>query len=233
MLPTFCPLPHRGLLGLTGPDASALLQGTCTQDVRLLESQPLLYAAHLTPQGRLMCDFLVFQHNSMLVLDVATTHLLPLAKSLHRYSVGLQVELHDMSANWQQGLSATATPHSYADPRHPQLPQRVYAPKTMAYTPQHDETLFWADFHLGIADGVLDNPHGKALPAELGLDKTAISFTKGCYVGQEVTARLHHKAKPTKQLYKCTYTNHAPTGTPVMAAAVEAGWLGRSHHGHA
>jgi hypothetical protein len=225
-------LTDRALLGLTGPDAKELLQGTFTQDISLLENQPLIYAAHLSPQGKLLHDIFLWQEEGWLYLDVFRPRLMELASALHRYQVGLRVEFHDMRDDFHLYASPE---EGLRDPRLGHLGCRLYRRQPLPAESVSPVSAYHAwRIALGVPDAAIDNPAGKALPAELGLNHlNALSFTKGCYVGQEVTTRLHNRGSPKKRLYLCDYTGNAPAETPIRAAGAAVGWLGSHAEGTA
>jgi hypothetical protein len=223
-------LTDRAVLGLTGPDARPLLQDTLTQDINRLEQTPLLYTALLSPQGKLLHDAFIWQDNDWLYLDVHQPRLMALAASLHRYCVGLNVDFHDLTNEVQ--IYATLK-DGQPDPRLQNLGCRLYT-----RTPQPAAAPV-AAYHahrvsLGVPDPALEAAASKALPAELHLHHLdALSFTKGCYVGQEVTTRLHTRGTPKKYLYLADYAGTAPPGTPVLAGSATVGWLGSHSEGKA
>ncbi|MDD9912716.1 MAG: hypothetical protein OXR68_08235 [Alphaproteobacteria bacterium] len=197
----FVHLSNRGILALTGKDALDLLQGALTQDVRKLADTPLLYATHLTPQGKLVTDVFLWQQDDALMLDVHVDMLMPLAQSLNRYCVGMDVEFEDLSADYCVCADISPTPtHGCSDPRHTALGSRFYA--TQCPSSSSLDVYEAYRISLGIPDVFVDFPNQNFLPAELGLHHlNAIDFDKGCYVGQEVTTRLHRRGTPKKALY--------------------------------
>lgn len=223
-------LSNRSILKITGPDGVQLLQGTTTQQIKAEEGQAL-YTAHLSPQGKFLFDFFVYpQQDESLWIDCAKEELMDLAKALHAYAVGLNVEFEDLSethaiyAQWEKGPPA---PQAIEDPRHPALGHRLVSRENVPT----NATLAEYNAHriyLGIPDGAVDAIKNKTLPAELGLEfLNGVSFSKGCYVGQEVTTRMHHRTKPKKRLYKITLQQPGPLaiGTPIVSEAAEAGFM--------
>jgi hypothetical protein len=206
-------LESRGLLGINGSDAADFLQGAITNDITKLMPNDALYAAHLTPQGKFLFDFLIYSHNNMFLLDCSKAQLMPLAQSLHKYAVGRAVEFHDMSDDFSVYAAPFGTvPNGAAlvvdDPRHAQLPKRVIMPNGAAgiadgITKKAESEFETSRLELAIPDGNQDAISGKTLPAELGLDElNGVSFKKGCYVGQELTTRMKHRTTPKTRLFK-------------------------------
>jgi|GEM_PF-824999 len=226
-------LPDRALLGIEAPTQTAaknFLQPLLTQNIHKLSSAPLLYSAYLTPQGRLIADLFLFMHPqnpNIICLDVAKPMLMPIAQKMNQATLGQKIHFHDFTQDAtisatisEEGATAspskTETTLTTPDPRHHSLGSRHYnfTPPTIT-SPLHQElqTYHAHRIKLGIPDVHYDAPPQKALPAEVGLEHlNAIDFNKGCYVGQEVTARLHFKSKAKKTLY------HSPIRTPNSSA---------------
>ncbi len=225
-------LASRALLGLKGRDAHELLQATCTQDVRKLANTPLLYGAHLTPQGRLVGDFLFFEQDDYLMLDIHKDALMHVARGLHKFKAAMDVSFEDLTDDYAVLVNMATAGEGLPDPRLPALGRRVYAPQvpTEAVDEMNFETV---RIQAGVPDGWLESPVGKALPAELGLQYLqGIAFDKGCYVGQEVTARLQFRGAAKKAVYLCDYAGDAEPHTSVtLATGNDAGWLGSHANG--
>lgn len=231
-------LTDRTLLGLTGADTHAVLQSTLTQDITLLNAATPLFAAHLSPQGKVLGDMLISTDGTMVYLDVAATIAMDIARSLHTYSIGQNVEFHDCSdthqitAIWGEDAPTTAIP----DPRLAALGWRIVQPLG---TDLPGTAASLAAYHAhriacGVPEVGVDVSPGQALTAELGYEHLhGVSFEKGCYVGQEVTARMHHKTQPKKRIHQVAYHGEAPAGTPITKGGREVGWLGSTGHGQA
>ena len=224
MTHTFLALPNRGLLGLSGSDSLAFLNSVCTQKV--LPGVAVHYAAHLTPQGRFLFDFFIYQpEENLILLECAHDTLMNLARSLHTYAIGQKVEFGDASADYQvlvalnngdaaaplQGTLPTGALHG-TDPRHPQLGTRILCPQTTPHTASTNAQPYETRrIQLGIPDCARDAQHGKTLTAELGLEYlNGVHFAKGCYVGQEMTARMHFRTQPKKKLYQVIFDVGSP-----------------------
>jgi hypothetical protein len=220
------PLAHlsdRSLLRISGADARAFLQAMVTHDVGLLaEGQPLATGL-LSPQGKALFAFLLHAEGDDILLDCDAAVADALAKRLAMFRLRRAVAIArtDLAVFAAWGDSAPDTP---ADPRLAALGRRWVAP-VGAHAP--DATL--ADWHAHrITLGVPDQ-------AEIGTDDllwletnarelNAVSFTKGCYVGQENTARMHHRDKVRKRLLPLRLAGPAGDGR-VMAGDREAGTL--------
>lgn len=228
--------PERSVIAMEGSAARTVLQGIVTNDVGRLAEDRLVYAALLTPQGKYLFDFFLLPgEGDAVLIDVATERAAALAQRLGMYclrrdarvtgAAGLQVALV-----WGAAPEATAGARVFADPRDPALGWRVYAPDAEAVLgqiPRADPADYTA---LRVAHGVPETgvelvPDDSYI-LEAGFERLAgVDFRKGCYVGQEVTARMKHKAELRKRLVRVAIEGEAPAGTPVTADGRPAGTL--------
>jgi hypothetical protein len=230
-------LTDRGLLGLSGPDAKTFLQTMVTCSLSQLSVATPLYGAHLTGQGRFLYDFFIIETPTHILLDVHKDALMPLAKALHSYQVQNRVDYDDMSDEYS--IYANISPEKpinhilndmiYADPRLNTLGTRLIISKNEG---QPETTLRLADYHahriaLGVPDGSIDATIGKTIVNEMCLaDLHGIDYKKGCYVGQELTARTHFRTQPKKRLMQVTFEGAAPSaGTSIKRGNLEIGTL--------
>lgn len=210
------PLPHalsdRALLAISGADALPFLQGLLTQDVSLLARDGIQFAALLSPQGKILHDMFLVADGSRLLLDVAAGQAALLCKRLQLYKLRAQVTIADASDRVQVSLLPVGR-GGMADPRHPALPYRLYA------ADRHPEALSAAEARAAmlaaaVPDSAVDFAPDSVVAMDAGYDLLhGISFTKGCYVGQEVIARMHYKQIARKGFYRLT----APNGTQRLA----------------
>lgn len=226
-------LTDRAVLAVTGAEAAPFLQGLVTNDVAKLNPGSSTYAALLTPQGKIVTDFLIHRTDDGFRLDVAATQAADLLKRLTLYRLRAPVGLEDVSAT--QAVFAAwgevaATP---ADPRFHALGARwIAAPDSL--TPDAD----LADYQihrlaLGVPDSA-DTANQFALDANLE-ELHGLDFKKGCYVGQEVTARMKHKASPRRRLAPVvTEGDLPPPGTRIVnGSGADAGDLASGFGAHA
>ncbi len=235
-------LSDRTVLDLTGPDASSFLNGLVTQEITALGIGEARYAGLLSPQGKALFDmFVVGGPDGGLQLDVAAARAPDLLKRLTMYKLraAVTLKLRDdlaVAAGWGD----TAAPdNSWPDPRLADLGWRVHTPFPLILRLEQaqraerskDDGAHLADYHAHrISHGVPDT-------ADIGIDQllwleangdllNGVSFTKGCYVGQENTARMHHRSKVRKRICRVTYTEGLPvSGTKIFAGEKEAGHL--------
>lgn len=210
----FVSLPHRGAVRIAGPDRRAFLQGLITNDVGLLDSSPsaMVYACLLTPQGKFLHDFFMTEQDDMLFLECeASARAADLAATLNKFRLRSKVQIEHI----ENKAVFVSLDGQHRDPRHPALGARSYARPD-----ECDEAPFaeW-DRHritLGIPDGSRDMVIGQSTMMECGLDRlNALSLTKGCYIGQELTARMHYRGLAKRHLIPVQTTGPAlpPPGT--------------------
>lgn len=201
----------RRILRLSGRDTETFLQGLITNDIARLKDG-LVYAALLTPQGKYLADFILAQRGDDILLDVAEPLADDLIRRLTMYKLRADVTISESDLNLQRG---TGTPPADAasDPRHPALGWRRYSSDQTS-----DDGSDWDAIrvaHCIPATGIELTPDSFIL--ELGFDVlNGVDFRKGCYVGQEVTARMRHKTELRKGLRRVRIDGHAPPGTPIL-----------------
>ncbi len=205
-------LPHRGVVTIGGIDRVKFLQGLVSNDVRRATAENAIFAALLTPQGKFLHDMFILADADALWLDIEAELALDLIARLSKYKLRSAVSLTYMSDKY--GVAACLAKPDFGmatpDPRHADLGWRVIAPR--ATLPTQDEAGFIAHdrlrLSLGIADGSRDLVVGESLLLEGNFDRlNGVDFTKGCYMGQELTARTHYRTLIKKRLQ------------PVMAAS--------------
>lgn len=203
----------RHILRLSGPDRIDFLQNLVTNDVTKAAPDRLIYAALLTPQGKYLADFIIHATQDALLLDVAQSHAPLLAQRLTMYKLRAKVDLDDAP------LSVSYDDQGLPDPRHPSLPHRLYGTKSHAPDPTELRVA-----HVIPETGIELTADSYIL--EAGFERlNGVDFRKGCYVGQEVTARMKHKTTLNKGLMRLQISGAAPVGTPIMAENRQAGTL--------
>lgn len=197
----------RTIIALTGDDTVHFLQGILTQDIAKLAAEKIQFAALLSPQGKILHDMFVIDAGAVggdagtVLLDTPFLFKDTLLKRLAMYKLRAKVKIADVSDSWHL---AYVTEGGLADPRHPQLAHRLYG------TAPEPSTVTDIDYHaqrlaLGVPDSAYDFAPDSVVAMDGGYDLLhAISFTKGCYVGQEVTARMHYKSIARKGFYILT-----------------------------
>lgn len=225
----FSPLPHRSLLRLQGADSRSFLQGLITADIGSLTPQTPLYTALLSPQGRYQFDFLIATDDHFLYIDVDQDRLSALVQRLSLFRLRAQVTWEVLTdwavyALWPAvPAPATAPAQAWQDPRVPTLGARWLGPMHEWATYQQQASLAQTNLQEAplsayeqrrIQLGVPQYPHDlvvdKTIILEARFDALgAISWTKGCYMGQELMARTRHQGEVRKSLFPV----QAPPGT--------------------
>lgn len=229
-------LTTRALLRISGADALKTLHSVCTQDVLNLPESTLRYGALLSPQGKFLYDFHIVRLGTPaeIYLDIAKEKLMKIAQHIHKFGVGADIEFDDLSneytltALWGNGAIPGLT-----DPRTPQLGTRIYSQKD-AKMPHYCAASYAAHtIKLGVPD-FTSTTLSKAYPSELAFeDLHGISYNKGCYVGQEVAARLKFKSTPKRRLFIAELKAPSPQpiniGTPVYDTTKAIGEVVNAH----
>ena len=220
----------RSILSLTGADALSFLQGMVSNDVLPLGKGPgIVWTALLTPQGKYLADFFVIKTSDSLLIDIKSTFAEPTLRRLTMYRLRADVQITPTELAITRGLGP-APVSAFADPRHPALGWRGYGlPGT---TPGID----WDDIrvtHCIPETGIELIPDDSYL-LESGFERLhGVDFRKGCYVGQEVTARMKHKTELRKGLVRVRISGTASVGTPILAGDKPTGTLFTQSGDHA
>jgi folate-binding protein YgfZ len=239
-------LDDRGVVQVSGDDARKFLNGLFTTDVGKLTPGDARFGALLTPQGKIIIDFLVTQLPSTeagerFLLDCPRALAQALTDKLNVYKLRAKVAVANLSdqlgviALWGGAASATLEA-SFTDPRHPGLGARVIAPQ---------ETLTDIAARLGaeivgpdiyeahridcsVPRGGLDFMYGDAFPHETNMDRLhGVDIGKGCYVGQEVVSRMHHRGTTRTRTAQVLLDGPSPEpGTPITAGDKTVGTMG-------
>jgi folate-binding protein YgfZ len=221
MFEGFVKLPGRGLITVTGEDRYTFLQALVSNDLGLLQTQTSLYACLLTPQGKFLFDFIIYRDGDRLLLDCeGGERAEALLKRLKMYKLRSKVEM-TLAGDISVYVSAQGT---YPDPRHPALGCRsLQKPDNLTEHPFST----WDEYRirLGVPDGSRDMVPEQSSLIECNIDRlNGISFTKGCYIGQELTARMQHRGLAKKHLYPTEWETAPPaSGTDIQVDGKLAG----------
>ena len=213
---------QRRVVKLTGNDALPFLQGLVSNDVLNLAKAPgLIWTALLTPQGKYLVDFFVANTGTDLLLDLPEAYADSTVQRLMMYRLRADVHLAPTAIHVARGLGP-APEGAMPDPRHPALGWRLYGPAAPQTPVDWDAVRVQ---HVIPETGIELIP-GESYLLETGFDRLhGVDFRKGCYVGQEVTARMKHKTELRKGLVGVTLTGPVPCGTPVLSEGKEAGFV--------
>lgn len=212
-------MADRVVLALTGPDRIDFLQGLITNDVNRAQGG-IIYAALLTPQGKYLADFFVIGEPERLLIDVAAFQAPALLQRLTMYRLRAAVQLAELPMVVSRG-TGTPPDGALSDPRDPALGWRVYGDTDLSDATDWDSLRVT---HLVPEAGRELTPDTYIL--EAGFERLhGVDFRKGCFVGQEIVARMKHKATLRKGLVRVHITGHAAPGEPIMSGDRVAGTL--------
>lgn len=219
-----CRLSDRAVISLSGPEARDFLQNLITNDVGKLEPGLGLYAALLSPQGKIGFEFFLVEGEGALLLDVAATAREALLKKLKLYRLRAKVEITPRDElGVYAGLAGDAARRavSFVDPRLAALPARsIGAVAEMPAGLPGPEAYHDLRLALGVPEAG-DFGFEKIFALDGGLDELhAVSFDKGCYVGQELTARMKHRATTRKRPLLVTAAAELPPSGTQLAGDI-------------
>ena len=213
-------LTDRAVIRLSGEDVRGFLQGLVTNDVTALAPDRPLWAGLLSPQGKALFDFILWADGADVLIDCEADAASDLARRLTLYRLRRKIVIEPqpaLSVHW-----SAAGSDGVCDPRIPELGRRWLAP---ASGEAAQRAWLAHRLRLGVTEG----------PGELGSDKTlwlecnakelnGVSFTKGCYVGQENTARMNYRNKVNRRLFVVPAERPGPRSRihyPQLGLAVE------------
>ena len=250
--PSFALLESRGVLAVAGEDARTFLQGLVSNDVNKIGERRAIYAAFLTPQGKYLHDFFMVEHGGSILMDCERDRLADLQRRLSIYKLRAKAALADRSSElavavlfgdgWAKSVGigevpGTAAPAfggvAFVDPRLVDLGGRAILPREGAAERlaqaglRHVEPAGYDVRRLqcGVADGSRDLVIDRSILLESGFDElNGVDWDKGCYMGQELTARTKYRGLVKKRLVPVAIEGPAPApGTPIVSDGKEAG----------
>lgn len=225
-----CRLESRNLVEVGGPEASDFLDRMITQNTKVADGRTAAFGALLTPQGKIISDFLVVrQENGGFLLDAPAAGAPELRKRLTMFKLRADVTIEASSLVVYAGTGESpATGLVATDPRHPDLGWRLYAPEG-AFATNADEATWQAHrISLGIPEAGADLPLLDAFPHDLAMDSlNGVDFGKGCYVGQEIVSRMRYRGTARRRpVTLLAEEDLPPAGTEIMIGGRVAGHLG-------
>jgi folate-binding protein YgfZ len=241
-------LPHRQLLRLTGDDTIPFLQGLISNDISHLDEGRMLYSALLSPQGKFLHDFFIVRWKGIYWLDCDASRMPDLQARLMLYRLRSKVTIEpagdDMvvAVAWDAEIPAVTNPDYVVavDPRLASMGVRAVGTREALEHYLGAETALpaaaydaWRISH-AVPDGIRDMIADKSLLLEFGYEQLhGVDFNKGCYVGQEVTARSKFRAQLKKALYlvRAESGDLPEAGTQILGGEVVAGELRSSAGG--
>jgi tRNA-modifying protein YgfZ len=221
-------LKDRAVIALEGGEAREFLQGLITNDIAQLQPATGVYAALLTPQGKILFDFLIAEGDGAILLDCAKSAADALLKRLtmYRLRARIGIELRPQLSVYV-GLSGRPAERAitFADPRLPALgPRSIGAAAEMPDFLEGPAAYHAQRVTSGVPEGT-DFGSDKIFALDAGLEELhGVSFDKGCYVGQELTARMKHRGTARKRILGLKAENALPPpGASILSGATEIG----------
>ncbi len=243
-------LSDRGAVSVTGADAAKLLQGLITNDIEATNNltatgRPCaIHAGLLSPQGKILFDFFVAIAPDGFVLDVGLDKASDLVQRLTMYKLRADVAIADVTANYKVlalwGKDACSSGETvgtvaFDDPRLSDMGLRILAETRFATdiaSATNGVNVLASEYHahrisLGVPEGGKDYDFGGAYPHEANFDMfNGVSFTKGCYVGQEIVARMQHKTAIKKRVVKVSGSEALHAGAEMRFGEAPIGRIG-------
>ena len=259
-MPSYTIFPNRGVLAISGEDRVAFLQGLTSNDVAAVSADRAIFSTFLTPQGKYLHDFFIAARSDALLIDCEADRRDDLMRRLRMYRLRSKVDLQDVTddvavaavtgdgAAALVGLTGTEPGQAtafgegiaFVDPRLSGLGIRALLPRETAETALRETGAEPAELDsydrlrltLGVPDGSRDLIVEKSTLLESNYDAlNAISWDKGCYLGQELTARMKYRGLVKKRLMPVTIDGPLPAdGTPITLDGREVGEM-RSGNG--
>ena len=246
-------LSDRGIIKIFGADARRFLHGLLTADIETMTAAVPRYAALLTPQGKIVADFIVVQPADGdapdFLLDCERTLMGPLVAKLNFYKLRAKVTVESLAdtagafALWDDTAASARQPGPpwFTDPRLDALGWRAVAPPGLAAElAEAQGAALVADasyeahrINLGVPRGGCDFAYGDAFPHEADMDQfNGVDFDKGCFVGQEVVSRMQHRGTVRNRVVPVSLDGVAPApGTPVLVGDKTVGAMGSATDG--
>ena len=219
--PFYVTLKNRGLIHVEGPDRAEFLQGLITNDIHLAGPDKILYACLLTPQGKFLFDFFIHDTGDAFLLDCeGGERVQALYKKLLMYRLRADVQISVEDSHPVYAIFGSSA--GLADPRHAEMGRRSFEkPEGLEEKPFEE----WDKRRvtLTIPDGARDMISEKSTMDEVNMEGlNGVSFDKGCYVGQELTARMKHRGLGKRHL-KTVMTDNVPEGAELRSSCGDIG----------
>lgn len=227
------PLNDRGVITVGGPDRIEFLQGLVSNDVERLADGKAVWAALLTPQGKYRHDFFLAAHGDRILIDCeGGDRMMDLGRTLHRYKLRSDITL-GIAEGWSVAAALGGKPETgdgvvFADPRRPEMGWRILTSssvealaETSGFAIGDRDAYDAVRIPLGLPDGSRDMQPDKAILLENGFDElSGVDWKKGCYMGQELTARTKYRGLVKKRLLPIRFEPAEGTTVPEPGAQV-------------
>lgn len=222
----------RSLIRVSGPDARSFLNNLLTQDLARLDETGVIYAALLTPQGKVFADMFVWDDADDLILDADPTRGGALLQRLAMYKLRADVVMEDVSTEDNVSVSSAPFGGAVADPRLPTLGWRAIESGPPFEAAADYERLRLA---LGVPDLARDAGPDEVFAGEALLEElNGVAYDKGCFIGQENVSRMKRRATTRKKFCPIEFDGPTPAyGTPIQAGGADLGSVRTGMEGRA
>lgn len=225
MSKAFCTLlKNRGLIHIEGEERVQFLQGLISQDVENLEEAKILYGCLLTPQGKFLHDFFLHHGDGFILIDCeGGLRAQDLYDRLNKYRLRSDVQISIEKENVVYGI-IDSDQHGLADPRHFKMGYRAFEKPDLPE--EHFEEWDQQRIVLGVPDGSRDIIVERSTLLECNIDQfNGVDWDKGCYMGQELTARMHYRNLGKKHMQTLKF-NDMPPPAPFSDIEVDGKVIG-------
>lgn len=229
-------LENRRVLTITGEDRTHFLERLITTDVEKIGAGEMVAGALLSPQGKVIFDFLIGRIDDGFVIDISADLADSFKKRLTLYRLRSKVEISEspesvIGISWQNDSLTSESDSSFADKRFPPQEKvtRFYGKSLAALPFSQSSSNQWDLLRIkyGIAESGKDFKIGEVFPHDINFDQTgAISYKKGCYIGQEVVSRMHHRGTIRRRMLVVEAKDNLPAIGSIECEGKTIGNLG-------
>ncbi len=218
-----CELSNRSVIKIIGNDASTFLQGLISNDINKCSNDSLLYSMLLSPQGRFLYDFFILKIEGGFLLDCPKKYLLEVISKLSLYKLRQEIDIINLSQTHKIFACDKQLEGFLIDPRCGEMGYRIISSNDFSSDTKVAE---YEELRIKklIPDAEKDFFYNKSFPLEYGANNlNAIDYKKGCYVGQEVTARTNYRGVVRKKLYRFEAKTGVKSGSEIHASGEKIG----------
>jgi tRNA-modifying protein YgfZ len=217
-------IPNRAIICVTGNDRRAFLQGLVTQDIDRVSENEVVFSALLTPQGKILFDFMIAERDGAFLIDCDKVAAPALVKRLTLYKLRAKVaiDIDETLAVMTSQAQPTMAGIAFPDPRLPTLGWRIIAPKDGSAI---DDDYGRKRIALGVPEFGRDFNADDLFPLDVNFDAlNGVSYAKGCFVGQEVASRMKRKSEVRKRTVIAEFDGPKPDkGATIIAGDITLG----------
>jgi tRNA-modifying protein YgfZ len=231
-------LDDRAVVRIAGPEAKAFLQNVLTLDMDSVDRDGSGYGALLTPQGKILWDFVLHKTPDAYAADIRVNEAEAFVKRLKLYKLRAKVEIApapELAVYAAWGDASAQVGEGHPDPRLAVLGHRWLAAQDSVATDASSTDWHRHRIAHAVPEGGVDFVFGDSFPTDAGMDSLhGVAFDKGCYIGQEVVSRMRHRSTARRRIVALSASTPLPgPGAEIVGGATPLGRLGSSADGHA